>query len=82
MVVKIGKPGDNRTAREINQWHDGYDKGHRQGVQDGQRAVRKTILDHLEAEYMKKDVIRGEAKAEAILEVTRGISEVLKNAGM
>ena len=50
-----------------------------EGRREGKEALRKEVLDFLQREYMNPNITRGDGKASAILEVTRGLSEYLKN---
>lgn len=45
---------------------------------DGVTDTRKKVLDWLEAKYMEADVARGDPKADAILELTRELSRLMR----
>lgn len=51
-----------------------YDNAYNEAVRD----LRKIVLDHLEQMYMDPSVVRGTPMADAILRVTREVSELLK----
>lgn len=67
-----GSPDQVRYRRDI-------DRAREEGRKDGKEALRKEVLDFLQREYMSPKIERGDNRASAILEVTRGLSQYLKN---
>lgn len=65
-------PQEVKYNRDIQRAHD-------EGFTEGKEALRKEAMDFLEREYMSRQINRGDGKASAILEVTRGLSQYLKN---
>lgn len=53
-------------------------KARQDGFNDAAVQIRKVVLDYLEAKYMAADTERGTPRAEAILEITRELTEIVK----
>jgi hypothetical protein len=51
-----------------------YENGKKEGI----RETRKEVLDYLEQQYMRGDVIRGEHIATEILKIARELSRMMQ----
>lgn len=77
------RPSPREIARRVQpdqvRYHADIERAREEGRAEGRLEVRKEVITYLEQEYMKPGVERGTGKASAILEVTRGLSQFLKN---
>lgn len=52
--------------------------GKKAGLLIGRQEVRKQVLDYLQEKYMDPTLVRGSERGEAILEIVRELSPLMK----
>jgi hypothetical protein len=57
-----------------------FEAGKRQGLLEGEQRARSLVLNFLYEKYLDPAIERGSVEGEAILTITREVSELLKNA--
>lgn len=63
------------SGRMGNIYQEGYEEGRKQGLADGKESAHEQMIEWLQQEYLKPEVIRGTGPALAILELARRMNQ-------